>query len=159
MKKIVVLFVAIFALGFAASAQDAIGLRFGGGSNYGAEVSYQTALGANRLELDLGTNLGNPGNLNLTDLSFFYLDGVYQWRGPINDWLGWFAGPGVKASYCKNHGFGVAIAGQGGVEANFEKIPFLQFSVDVRPEYEFLLPKECINSFNWAAALGVRYKF
>ena len=158
MKKLLLILVAVMGFAFAANAQNnAIGLRFGGGSSYGAEVSYQTALGANRLELDLGTNLGT--NLNLTNLSFFYLAGVYQWRGPITDWLGWFAGPGVKASYCKNHGVGVALAGQGGVEACFEKIPFLQFSVDVRPEYEFILPKDCINSFNWAAALGVRYKF
>ena len=89
MKKIVVLFVAVFALGFAASAQDAIGLRFGGGSSYGAEISYQKGLGSNRAEFDLGANL--------PDLNFFYLAGVYQWRGEITDWLSWFAGPGAKA--------------------------------------------------------------
>ena len=149
MKKIVVLFVAVFALGFAASAQDAIGLRFGGGSSYGAEISYQKGLGSNRAEFDLGANL--------PDLNFFYLAGVYQWRGEITDWLSWFAGPGAKVSFCKNHGVGVAVALQAGLEANFADFPF-QFTLDIRPEYEFVLPKECVNSFGWAAALGIRYK-
>ena len=149
MKKIVVLFVAVFALGFAASAQDAIGLRFGGGSSYGAEISYQKGLGSNRAEFDLGANL--------PDLNFFYLAGVYQWKGEITDWLGWFAGPGAKVSFCKNHGVGVALALQAGLEANFADFP-LQFTLDIRPEYEFVLPKECVNSFGWAGALGIRYK-
>ena len=59
MKK--VFFTAILLVGvtFASQAQTiskhAIGLRFGGGNGYGAEVSYQHALGDNnRLELDLG---------------------------------------------------------------------------------------------------------
>lgn len=150
MKKLLLVLVAVMGLSFAANAQDAIGLRFGGGSSYGAEISYQKALGSNRAEFDLGASL--PG------LNFFYLAGVYQWTAGINDWLGWYAGPGVKASYCINHGFGVAVAGQVGLEANFASIPQIQFTLDVRPEFEFLLPKECINSFGWAAALGIRYK-
>lgn len=149
MKKIVVLIVAIFAFGFAASAQDAIGLRFGGGSDYGAEISYQKGLGSNRAEFDLGARL--PG------LDYFYLAGVYQWKGGITDWLGWFAGPGAKVSFCKNHGVGVAVALQLGLEANFADFPF-QITLDVRPEYEFVLPKECVNHFGWAGALGIRYK-
>lgn len=151
MKKVLLIMVAVLGFAFAANAQNAIGLRFGGGSSYGAEISYQKDLGANRLEFDLGANLPS--------LNFFYLAGIYQWKGGINDWLGWFAGPGIKASYCMNHGFGIALAGQVGLEANFAKIPNFQFTLDARPEYEFILPKECINSFGWALALGVRYKF
>ena len=150
MKKLLLVLVAVMGLTFAANAQDAIGLRFGGGSSYGAEISFQKALGNNRAEFDLG--------VNLPDFNFFYLTGVYQWTGGINDWLGWYAGPGVKASFCKNHGFGIAVAGQVGLEANFAAIPPLQFTLDVRPQYEFLLPNECINSFDWAIALGIRYK-
>ena len=149
MKKIFVLLVAVFAFGIAANAQDALGLRFGGGTKYGAEISYQKSLAANRLEFDLG--------VNLPDFDFFYLTGVYQWKGTITDWLGWYAGPGAKVSYCKNHGVGVAVCAQLGLEANFANFPF-QITVDIRPEYEFVLPKECINHFNWAAALGIRYK-
>ena len=149
MKKIFVVLVAVFALGFAANAQDAIGVRFGGGTGYDAEFSYQKALGSNRLELDLGARL--------PEFNFFYLAGIYQWKGQITDWLGWFAGPGAKVSYCKNHGVGVSVAGQIGLEANFDNFPF-QLTLDIRPEYEFLLPKECINSFNWALAFGIRYR-
>ena len=157
MKKLVLILVAVMGMTFAANAQNnAIGLRFGGGSNYGAEVSYQTALGANRLELDLGTNLGS--NLNLTDLSFFYLAGVYQWRGPITDWLGWFAGPGLNLGYCINHGFGVAALVQGGVEFNPQAIPF-QFSLDFRPQWDFIKREGCAyNGFGWGWALGIRYR-
>ena len=90
MKKIFVLLVAVFALGIAANAQDALGLRFGGGTKYGAEISYQKSLAANRLEFDLG--------VNLPDFDFFYLTGVYQWKGGLTDWLGWYAGPGAKVS-------------------------------------------------------------
>jgi len=149
MKKLLLVLVAVMGLTFAANAQ-AIGLRFGGGSSYGAEISYQTAVGNNRAEFDLGVNLPN--------FNFFYLVGVYQWTGGINDWLGWYAGPGLKASFCVNHHFGVAVAGQAGLEANFAALPNFQFTLDVRPEFEFILPKECINSFGWAAAFGVRYK-
>ena len=80
MKKIFVVLVAVFALGFAANAQDAIGVRFGGGTGYDAEFSYQKALGSNRLELDLGARL--------PEFNFFYLAGIYQWKGQITDWLG-----------------------------------------------------------------------
>ena len=150
MKKIFVILVAVVALGFAANAQDALGLRFGGGSSYGAELSYQKGLGSNRLEFDLGMRLKSESN-------FFYLAGIYQWKGEITDWLGWFAGPGAKVSFCKNHGVGVAVALQLGLEANFADFPF-QITLDVRPEYEFVLPKECVNHFGWAGALGIRYK-
>ena len=152
MKKVLLILVAVLGMAFAANAQDnAIGLRFGGGSSYGAEISYQKDMGSiNRLELDLGANL--------PDFSFFYLAGVFQWKGDITDWLGWYAGPGAKVSFCRNHGVGLAVALQGGLEANLPDIP-LQFTLDVRPEYEFLLPNECINSFGWAVALGIRYKF
>lgn len=150
MKKLLLVLVAVMGLTFAANAQDAIGLRFGGGSSYGAEISYQKALGTNRAEFDLGVDLPN--------FNFFYLAGVYQFTGGINEWLGWYAGPGAKVSYCMNHGVGVAVVGQAGLEFNFAALPMFQFTLDVRPEYEFVLPKECINSFNWALALGIRYK-
>ena len=55
MKKFFLVLAAVVAMGFAANAQDnAIGIRFGGGSGYGAELSYQQGLGGNRLEVDLG---------------------------------------------------------------------------------------------------------
>ena len=156
MKKVLLILVAVMGMAFAANAQsNALGLRFGGGSSYGAELSYQRDLASiNRLELDLGSNFTRDN----FHLNFFYLAGIFQWKGNITDWLGWYAGPGAKVSYCVNHGVGLAVAGQVGVEAMLPSIP-LQISLDIRPEYEFILPNECINSFSWAIALGIRYKF
>lgn len=151
MKKIFVVLVAVFALGFAANAQDAIGLRFGGGTALGAEVSFQKGLGSNRLELDLGVSRS-------TD-NYFNLCGIYQWKGNfVDDWFGWYAGPGVNVGYCGNHGLGLAVVGQFGIEFNFHDFPF-QLTADVRPQFEFLLPEHCgYRGFGWGGALGIRYK-
>ena len=95
MKKI--LFVSIFALMFSmfASAQvnpNAIGLRFGGGSLGGAEVSYQKGLGSNRLELDFGWG----GNSNHSRM---YLSGIFHWNWNIVEGLNWYVGPGASIGY------------------------------------------------------------
>ena len=151
MKKVLFTLIAVLAFGFAASAQNnAIGLRFGGGDGYGAEISYQQGLGANRVELDLGFGQDN----------FFWLSGIYQWTFDIAGDFGWYVGVGGRAGYCKNHDFGLAVLGQVGVEFHPQAIP-LQFTIDVRPGYEFLLPDECYyNGAHWGgAALGVRYRF
>ena len=55
MKKVFLALIAVVAIGTSTSfAQKAIGLRFGGGSAFGAEVSYQQGMGSNRLEADFG---------------------------------------------------------------------------------------------------------
>ena len=81
MKKVLLIMVAVLGFAFAANAQNAIGLRFGGGSSYGEEISYQKDLGANRLEFDLGANLPS--------LNFFYLAGIYQKRKEALFNYGW----------------------------------------------------------------------
>ena len=55
-------------------SENAIGLRLGGGDGFGAEVSYQRAIGNdnNRLELDLGWR--NDDNFDAVKLA-----GLYQW--------------------------------------------------------------------------------
>lgn len=154
MKKIFVLFAALVAFGFAANAQNAIGLRFGGGNGYGAELSFQKGLGANRLELDLG--------LAMLDDNYFNLTGVYQWVNNLSGDLNWYAGVGANVGYCNGtakHGLGLALAGQIGIEYNIPSIPF-QVSLDARPQYEFLLPQDCSrHGFGWGACLSVRYTF
>ena len=40
MKKLFIVLFAVVAFGFASNAQNAIGIRFGGGNGYGAELSY-----------------------------------------------------------------------------------------------------------------------
>ena len=155
MKKIFVLLVAVFAFGIAANAQDALGLRFGGGTKYGAEISYQKSLADNRLEFDLG--------VNLPDFDFFYLTGVYQWTGEIGSGFGWFAGVGARLAMWSwdngyNNGdtdFALALAGQAGLEYNFDAIP-IQITLDIRPAF-YLIPD---TDFHWGdIALGLRYRF
>lgn len=154
MKKFFVLLVAVVAFGFAANAQNALGLRFGGGSGYGAEISFQKGMGANRLEFDLGlSNLGANNDME------FNLAGVYQWTFGIVDNLNWYVGPGLNIDYCSNHGLGLGICGQIGIEYNIPSIPF-QVSLDARPTYRLLVPENCgMGNFGWGACLAVRYTF
>lgn len=131
MKKIILTLVLAVSVAGALSAQvsgKAIGLRFGGVNNNGAEFSYQHPLGnANRLELDLGLNR-----------SGFGLNGVYQWVWSLSELatgFNWYAGVGAGlGSYNYNNNgneFAVGVVGQIGLEYNF-KIP-LQLSLDYRP--------------------------
>ena len=69
MKKIILAIAAVFVLSMTANAQNNLGVRIGGGQGYGAELSWQHGLGANRLELDLGWGSGD----NHTD---FTLTGI-----------------------------------------------------------------------------------
>lgn len=155
MKKVLVLLVAVVALGFASNAQNAIGVRFGGGHGYGAELSYQMGMNSNRLELDLGLGLlENEKNFNLV--------GIYQWHFNIVDNFGWYVGPGLNLGYCSNHGLNLSVAGQIGVDYAFKSAPF-QVSLDVRPSYMLIKPDHCgwtDEPFNWQnVCLGVRYTF
>jgi len=91
MKK---LFLVVLAfIGFATvNAQDisdnAIGLRFGDSDGFGAEISYQRALGDNnRLEIDLGIRSGN-------DYDGFKIAGIYQWVWVLDGDFNWYAGAG-----------------------------------------------------------------
>ena len=57
--------------------------------------------------------------LRKTDNMSFNLCGIYQWKGNfVDDWFGWYAGPGVNVGYCGNHGLGLAVVGQFGIEFN-----------------------------------------
>ncbi len=155
MKKAIVLAAVAVAMCLTANAQvdkNAIGLRLGGGSFSGAEISYQLGLSAkNRLELDLG--FGGNKNYNVIGVA-----GIYQWVWPIGgDGFNWYAGPGAALSM--NSGkddhdnfFGLGIGGQIGIAYKFN-IP-LQLSIDTRPMFDFLADSD---GFGWGLALGVRY--
>ena len=148
MKKAFLTLLAVIALGFAASAQsNTIGLRLGGGSATNAEISYQQALGGNRMEFDFGWNNFNSGtNLNLS--------ATYQWVFPIIGGLDWYIGPGAMLSlYSVQHepSLGVGVGGQLGIEYTF-RIP-LTLSLDARPMWNFIGYAN-----NWGGvALGIRY--
>ncbi len=154
MKKFFMVLAAVVAMGFAANAQDnALGLRFGGGNGYGAELSYQKGLGANRLELDLG--LSNNSNDN-----YFHLTGMYQWNWNISGGWNWYVGPGAQLGYCSNHGFGLSVGGQLGIEYKFS-IP-LMISLDIRPLWNVVRPDKCAvlnRAYGLDGSLSVRYCF
>jgi hypothetical protein len=147
MKKTIIILAAIFCFAFAANAQPrAIGIRGG----YGAEFSYQHSLGDNFVEADLGWTYHGT-----------WLTGIYDFLFPIQDGFNFYAGPGARIgaySYKddnrENHsGFDLGIAGQVGIEYNFN-IP-LQLSLDWRPAFTFI-----DSDFDYfGLSLGVRYRF
>lgn len=152
MKKALLLLVAIVSFGFAANAQNALGVRLGGGQGYGAELSFQTGLFGSRCEFDLGLNSGD-------NYTHFNLTGIYQWTGEIGSGFGWYAGVGASLGYwnAKNvdADIALALAGQAGIEYNFNAIP-IQLSLDIRPKF-YLIPS---TDFHWGdVALGIRYRF
>jgi len=160
MKK---LFLVVLAfIGFATvNAQDisdnAIGLRFGDSDGFGAEISYQRALGDNnRLEIDLGIRSGN-------DYDGFKIAGIYQWVWVLDGDFNWYAGAGggvgsysfdnVAPGFDDSETFLFA-AGDVGIEYNFD-FP-LQLSLDIRPEIGF---GDFRDGLNFDLALGLRYRF
>ena len=160
MKKLF-LFTITF-IGFTAllSAQDisenALGLRLGDSDGFGAEVSYQRALGdSNRLEFDLGWRSGN-------NYDGFKLAGLYQWVWRIDGAFNWYAGVGGglasfsgSNSLDNTNGTIVFAAGDIGVEYNFD-IP-LQISLDFRPEIGG--NNDFTDNTVFDIALGLRYQF
>jgi len=164
MKKLILL--AIFVIGATAATQaqtiseNALGLRFGGGNGYGAEVSYQRGLGDNnRLEFDLGINNRND------KYDAVKLVGLYQWVWNIESGFNWYAGVGGGVGSVKdnrdrddrrNDGAFIFAAGDIGIEYNFD-IPLL-ISLDFRPEIGFG-GYDVYDDFYPSIALGLRYQF
>ena len=163
MKKLFFAFIFVLASAVSANAQtisdNALGLRLGGASAFGAEVSYQRALVENnRLELDLGWR-------NASDFDAFKLTGIYQWVWNIDGGFNWYAGPGAgigsvndkrPTQYRGNDGVFLFLAGDIGIEYNFD-IPLL-LSLDFRPEFGFN-DYSVIDQFSPDVALSLRYQF
>ena len=153
MKKLFLVLAAVFTLSMTANAHNALGVRFGGGQGYNAELSFQHGLGGNRLELDLGLHSDD----GYTDFS---LTGIYQWMGTISGNFGWFAGVGAHLGYwnydaVNNSDVALALAGQAGLEYKFNAVP-IQLTLDIRPRF-YLIPS---TDFHWGdIALGIRYCF
>lgn len=164
MKKLLIAACFIVAFGFQSQAQSisehAIGLRFGGNNGYGAEISYQNALGDNnRLELDLGWR-------NNDNFDAFKLTGLYHWVWNIDGGFNWFAGFGAglgSVSYDNGYRDGdfdddsevfVFGAGNIGIEYNFD-FPLL-IALDFRPE---IGSGDYNNDLDLDIALALRYQF
>lgn len=164
MKKLFLLAIAVFGFTTLSQAQlispNALGLRLGDSHGFGAEVSYQRALGGNdtRLELDLGWRSGKH-------YDGFKLTGLHQWVWNIDDGFNWYAGAGGglgSYSYDKDYdgknadsGTFVFAAGDIGIEYNFD-IPLL-LSLDFRPELGF--GNSSRDDLGFDIALGIRYQF
>ena len=162
MKKLVLsgLFLVGFALSINAQeiSDNALGLRLGDSDGFGAEISYQHALGGtNRLEADLGWRDGNSYNA-------FRITGLYQWVMPIENSFNWYVGVGGgfgNVDYDDDifgnldSEFFVYVAGDIGIEYNFD-IPLL-LSLDFRPELGF--NDNFNNDLDFDIALGIRYQF
>ncbi|NHM06820.1 hypothetical protein G4D82_06280 [Flavobacterium sp. CYK-4] len=163
MKKL--FFTSLMAIGFALTTQaqkisdNALGLRLGDNDGFGAEVSYQRALGdANRLEADLGWR-------NSKRVSAIKLTGLYQWVWNIDGGFNWYAGAGGGLGSWRyddrydndldDSGSFAFIAGDIGIEYDFD-IP-LMISLDFRPEFGGKGYYK--NNYGSDIALGVRYQF
>jgi len=164
MKKVFLLATACLGFAFLSGAQEisenAIGLRLGDSDGFGAEISYQRALGDNnRLELDLGLRDGD-------NFDGFKIAGLYQWVWNIDGGFNWYAGVGGGlASYSfdddrfdddDSETF-VFAAGDVGIEYNFD-IPLL-LSLDFRPEFGFGNDRFDNDDLDFDIALGIRYQF
>lgn len=159
MKKMILTLALVASIAGVANAQvdtKNIGLRVGGLLGYGAEVSYQHPLSSsNRIEADLGWNYYGFG-----------LTGVYQWVWDLSalaTGFNWYAGVGAglgvydydyNTNRTRNNAFNLGIAGQIGIEYNFN-IP-LQLSLDYRPII-YLLNNSYLSGDG--IAVSARYKF
>lgn len=162
MRKLILTLALLAGTTFALQAQTisdhAIGLRFGDGDGFGAEISYQRALGDNnRLEVDLGIESGSR-------FDGFKATGIYQWVWNIDGNFNWYAGVGgglgsveFDDDFRPNNDdseFFILAAGQVGIEYNFD-IPLI-LSLDLRPELYFGSFRDSVES---DIALSVRYQF
>lgn len=154
MKKLFIALVAVFTLGTANAQIQDLGVRLGGGQGFGAELSAMWGMGGNRLETDLGWHSDD----GFTGIEFA---GIYQWKGDIGSGFNWFAGVGARLAMWsydvagKDDDFALALAGQAGIEYNFDAIP-IQLTLDIRPCF-WLIPD---TDFHWGdIALGIRYRF
>lgn len=145
---------------FAQGPKNAIGLRFGGNSGLGTEISYQRDLTRNnRLELDLGFR-------NNDDYNAIKITGLYEWVWKIEGNFDWYAGVGAavgnynyKYNFAghryKDNGTFALVTGTVGIEYTFD-IP-LQIALDARPE--FYLNDKYRDGMYIDFGLAVRYKF
>lgn len=166
MKKFLVIMIAAVALAFGSvqqtKAQGALGLRLGGGEFFGAEISWLTAMDANRWEVDGSFGGGNHWmTIGVT--------GAYHWDWNIVAGLNWFVGPAaqVRFLFADNHSSDIClgIGGQIGLEYDFSDLGApIQLSLDLRPLAHFYLLNHYdvpghYRYFGWDAALGIRYVF
>ncbi len=154
------LFMATCSLSAQEIANHALGLRLGDSDGFGAEISYQKALGSNnRLEVDLGWR-------DSRNYDAFKLAGLYQWVRPIEGDFNWYYGVGGglgsvdfpdNPNFDNDGGLFVFAAGDIGIEYNFN-IPLI-LSLDFRPELGVVGYDGFSDNFDFDIGLGIRYQF
>ena len=170
--------VAALLLSSLSMAQQAVGLRVGGGSKFTAEFSYQFAFhrteesltdtwwqrlthkttlspisDADRMELDLG--FGSTVTSSSESLNYANLSVTYQWHNGVTRRAGWYLGPGAYLSLYQfedRSDMGFGIGGQVGVDYTF-RFP-LQVSADFRPMFRLAGGNF---GMGWGIAIGCRY--
>lgn len=163
MKKTLILLSVLAFTVAATTAQEisdnAIGLRIGGNTGFGTEISYQRAIfDSNRLEFGLGLR-------NASNFSAFRVSGVYQWVWLLDGNFNWYAGAGASIgsfnlddNFPNRNDFNtlfINAAGNIGIEYNFD-FPLL-LSLDFRPELSII--NDIDNSLEFQVALGARYQW
>jgi len=142
-------------------SDNALGLRLGDSDGFGAEISYQRLLSRyHRLELNLGWR-------DSREYDAFKVTGLYEWVRHIDGNFNWFYGAGagfgsssfepIPGDVTPDGGFFILVAGNVGVEYNFD-IPLL-LSFDLRPELGILGYNDFSDNFDFDIALGIRYQF
>jgi hypothetical protein len=150
MKKIILSLALWAAISVSAMAQvsgNAIGVRGG----IGSELSYQHKLsGGTRMEFDFGWYFNH--GLNVAAVHHWVFD-----LSELSNGFNWYVGVGPQVGLWTydNEGLAVGVAGQIGLEYNFN-IP-LQLSLDYRPGF-YLVPAGHGGAWE-GAALGIRYRF
>lgn len=167
MKKLFLLGLFTIGLTLTSNAQEvspnALGLRLGDSDGFGAEISYQRAIGVktNRLEFDLGWRDND-------NFDAFKLTGLYQWVMPIEGRFNWYVGAGGALGSVDfdrpnfendndDDGIFILASGDVGIEYNFD-IPLL-LSLDFRPEIGLAGYDGFNDNFEFDIALGIRYQF
>ncbi len=138
MKKIILLFTALFSFVLSIHSQDiadsALGIRIGDIDGFGGEISYQKKLGyTTRLELDLGFRKAQEDVNNA-----YKLTAIYQWVMFVEGGFNWYLGAGLgfgSGEYRKSiyqDGLFINVDANIGFEYDFYA-PIL-ISIDFRPE-------------------------
>jgi len=156
MKKLLVIFIAIFCISFCVSAQPrAIGLKLGGVNS----ISYQHTLGGeNFLELNLGSY-----TLNSLDISAAYDFMIAQPKWTDKGIWGFYVGPGLSlgSGFNGNYIFGLGAFAQVGLEYTFW-FP-LQLAADLHPGFNFVarddISQVYFNILCIVPSISVRYRF
>ena len=138
MKKLILLFAALFSFVLSIHSQDiadsALGLRIGDIDGFGAEISYQKKISyTNRLEFDLGFRKLQEDVNNAYKLSV-----IYQWVMFVEGGFNWYLGAGFgfgSGEYRKSiYQDGLFVNADVNIGFEYDFSAPILISIDLRPE-------------------------